>query len=272
MNRLFVGFKPSGVSSANFLNSLKKKYKAKKAGYSGTLDPFAKGVVIVAFGAFTKLFRFLQKSPKSYECTIWLGAKSLSFDTQNITKVEQIPPFSLEKIEKNLQDLKGEIAFFPPQFSAKRIEGKRAYEFAKRGQFAPLKKCLMQIYECELLHYAHPFLTLRLCVSEGAYIRSYAEILAGKLGCEATLSNLQRLSEGKFVYENEKPLNVLEYLNLQRNFLYDESKLENGTKLNKKDLKFTDEGVYFVEYKEYFSIIQIADEKVSYLLNKVEKC
>ena len=243
-----------------------------KAGYSGTLDPFAKGVLIVAFGSFTKLFRFLAKTPKIYETTLWLGANSLSFDDKNITKITTLPPFELSHLEQMTRELLGTLTFTPPQFSAKRIKGKRAYKFAAKGEQVELKECVMQIFSCEILHYAHPFLTLRLSVSEGAYVRSYCEIFAKKLGINATLSALERLCEGKFIYENEKALNILEYLNLEKNELKDSSKLENGTKIALSELKIQKNGEFFVENEKFFSIISVKDNVVKYLLNKVAKC
>ena len=272
MNKLFVAYKPANISSNAFLQSLKKKYGVQKAGYSGTLDPFAKGVLIVAFGSFTKLFRFLKKTPKIYETTLWLGANSLSFDDKNITKITTLPPFELSHLEQITRELLGTLTFTPPQFSAKRIKGKRAYKFAAKGEQVELKECVMQIYECEILHYAHPFLTLRLSVSEGAYVRSYCEMFAKKLGINATLSALERLCEGKFIYENEKALNILEYLNLEKNELKDSSKLENGTKIALSELKIQKNGEFFVENEKFFSIISVKDNVVKYLLNKVAKC
>ncbi|NOR57845.1 MAG: tRNA pseudouridine(55) synthase TruB, partial [Sulfurimonas sp.] len=99
MNRLFVAYKPTGISSNFFLSQLKRKYQNKKAGFSGTLDPFAKGVLLIGFGSHTKLFRFLDKTPKSYRATLWLGAASDSLDTELIENVEILQEFSKEKIQ-----------------------------------------------------------------------------------------------------------------------------------------------------------------------------
>ncbi|TKX32042.1 tRNA pseudouridine(55) synthase TruB [Campylobacter estrildidarum] len=272
MNRIFVAFKPAEISSNHFLNQLKKKYNTKKAGYSGTLDPFAKGVLIVAFGQYTKLFQFLKKTPKIYRATLWFGAKSLSLDNKNIQEINILNTFSLEFLEQIKNELLGSISYTPPQFSAKKINGQRAYMFAKKGENVKLKSCIMEIFSCKILHYNHPFLKLELSVSEGAYIRSYCELFAKKLGINATLSSLERIKEGKFVYNNEKKLNVLEYLDLKPNFIWDLSKLENGSKLNLDDLKYQDSGNYYIENEKYFSIINIKENKVKYLLNKVEKC
>ncbi len=271
-NRLFVGFKPAGLSSSAYLNTLKKKYKVQKAGYSGTLDPFAKGVLIIAFNQYTRLFRFLKKAPKVYEATLWLGVKSLSGDDKNIIEIKNVPKFDIKELESVKNSLLGHLNLLPPQFSAKKINGKRAYEMAKKGEFVELKKCLMNVFSCEIRHYFHPFLTLKLSVSEGSYIRSYASEFGKKLGINISLSNLERLSEGKFIYNDEKSLNVLEYLKIKPNFIKDLSKLENGTKLALNDLEFKDDGKYFIEDESYFSIICVKDGKVNYLLNKVLKC
>ncbi len=272
MNKIFAAFKPAEISSNAFLSQIKKRYKNKKAGYSGTLDPFAKGVLIVAFGQYTKLFRFLKKTPKTYQATLWLGVKSLSLDNKNIQEIKLVKAFDIKLLEQIKMELLGKISYTPPQFSAKRIEGKRAYEFAKKGENVELKSCIMEIFSCKIIHYTHPFLQLELSVSEGAYIRSYCELFAKKLGINATLSSLERTREGDFFYNHEKSLNVLEYLNLKPNFIKDLTKLENGTKISLGELKFQDEGFYYIENEKYFSIINIKENKVEYLLNKVEKC
>ncbi|MDO4673984.1 tRNA pseudouridine(55) synthase TruB [Campylobacter sp.] len=272
MNKIFVAYKRAGPSSNAFLSELKKKYRVKKAGYSGTLDPFARGVLIVALGQYTKLLRFLDKSPKIYRATLWLGASSLSLDNKNIQSVEKISPLALEILEKTKRALLGELEFTPPSFSAKRVAGRRAYAWAKRGQTPPLKPCKMRIFSAQILHYAHPFLHLELSMSEGGYVRSYCELFAKRLGISATLSSLERVAEGKFVYNGEKNLNVLECLNLKTNTLKDYSKLKNGTKISLDELGLQDEGAYVVECGEFFSIIEVKNQRVEYVLNKVAKC
>jgi len=114
MNRLFVAYKPTGISSNFFLNRLKRKYNTKKVGFSGTLDPFAKGVLLIGMGSYTKLFRFLNKAPKTYRATLWLGAKSDSLDTEMIEKrmvsylLKRVKTFtvSLLDLKKQLQVVK----------------------------------------------------------------------------------------------------------------------------------------------------------------------
>ena len=134
MNRLFVAYKPTGVSSNFFLTQLKRKYKTKKAGFSGTLDPFAKGVLLIGIGSYTKLFRFLNKTPKIYRATLWLGAKSDTLDSEMIEDVELLKEFDEADVLRVIKSLEGELEYEPPIFSAKQINGQRAYDLARAGK------------------------------------------------------------------------------------------------------------------------------------------
>ncbi len=274
MNRLFVAYKPTGISSNKFLYTLKRKYNEKKVGFSGTLDPFAKGVLLIGMGAHTKLFRFLDKTPKSYRATLWLGAKSDSLDTEMIESVEFLEPLSEEKILEVLQSLEGELEYEPPIFSAKRIDGKRAYDLARSGVAVQLNKINSTIYEVKLLHYCHPFVTFEATVSEGTYIRSLGLMIAQRLGVKfGSLSSLERLNEGAFFYEGEKPLDIKKSLNIKQNFYHGESEnLKYGRILALEDLEIKVDGYYWLDSGDTISIIKIEKSKVKYELNKVAVC
>lgn len=140
MNRLFVAYKPTWIGSNKFLSQLKRKYSEKKAGFTGTLDPFAKGVLIIGFGTHTKLFRFLDKTPKSYRATLWLGANSDTLDIELVDSIEDTKPLSQERIQEALKNLEGTITYDPPIFSAKKIDGQRAYDLARAGKEVVLNK------------------------------------------------------------------------------------------------------------------------------------
>jgi tRNA pseudouridine55 synthase len=272
-NRLFVANKPINISSNGYLSYIKKKYKVKKAGFSGTLDPFACGCLIVAFGQYPKLFRYLKKAPKSYRSVLWLGAKSSSLDIERVENIEELEPFSLKKIKKTLNSLRGEIDYFPPKFSAKKIDGKKAYKLAREDKEVELKKITSTIYDIKLLNYSHPFLTFKINISEGGYIRSIGEIISKKLGVNGALSFLERLNEGEFIFENEKPLDPTLYLKIPQNFyLKEKSDVLLGKKLKKEDFKIKDRGEYFLVYDGMLSVIDIKDNKVSYKLNGVKLC
>jgi len=274
MNLLFVANKPSGISSNFFLSRLKRKYQNKKAGFSGTLDPFAKGVLLVGFGAHTKLFRFLNKTPKIYRTTLWLGAKSDSLDTEMIESVEVLKEFSLESVKNALSLLKGELEYEPPIFSAKRINGQRAYDLARAGKEFTLNKINSTIYDVKLLNYSHPFVTFEATVSEGTYIRSLGKIVANHLGVKnASLSFLERLSEGQFKYESEKPLDIKKSLNIPLNkYLGNQENVNFGRVLALSDLEDEKSGTYWLDNGDNISIITIKDKAVKYELGRIYVC
>lgn len=272
MNRLFVAYKPSGIGSNKFLYTLKEKYNDKKAGFSGTLDPFAKGVLLVGFGSYTKLFRFLNKTPKTYRATLWLGAKSDSLDSDMIESVAIVDAFSEERVEEIVKSLEGELEYEPPIFSAKRINGERAYDLARRGEAFTLNTIHSTIYETKLIHYAHPFVTFEATVSEGTYIRSLGRIIANRLGvADGSLSALERLCEGQFFYENEKALDIKKSLNIEQNYyLGDPKNVHYGRVLALEDLKIQKEGSYWLDNGNSISIITIKDDRVKYELGRIE--
>lgn len=272
MNRLFVAYKPTGISSNFFLTKLKRKYKTKKAGFSGTLDPFAKGVLLIGMGSYTKLFRFLDKTPKTYRATLWLGAKSESLDTEMIEQVDILKKFNESEVLKVLKSLEGELEYEPPIFSAKRIDGQRAYDLARAGKEFTLNKIHSTIYKIALVHYCHPFITFEATVSEGTYIRSLGRIIANRLGVKfGSLSALERLREGQFRYNNEKPLDIKKSLNIKQNFYLGESdNLKYGRVLALKDLKIQEDGYYWLESGSFISIINIKDTEVNYELGRIE--
>ena len=272
LNKLLVVNKPIFMSSNFYLNRIKRKYKNKKAGFSGTLDPFAKGCLIVAFGQYTKLFKYLSKTPKTYKAVIWLGVKSKSLDIEEIESINLIDKLDKSHIIKELNLLKGEIEYIPPKFSAKKIDGKRAYELARNGVEVELNKTKMTIFDTKFVLYNHPFITFEVTVSEGTYVRSFAQILLEKLNSFGTLSYLERLNEGEFFYENEKELNPLDFIKLPVNkYLGTAEWLEKGKKIGIEYVEKKDNGKYLILTEKFFSIIEIVDNDVKYLINKVPK-
>jgi len=111
VNRLFVVNKPIFRGSNSYMGYVKRKYGTKKVGFSGTLDPFATGCLIVATGQYTKLFQYLKKTPKSYKATLWLGANSPTLDIEKVDSIVDTTPFTQDKIEEVLASLKGELTY-----------------------------------------------------------------------------------------------------------------------------------------------------------------
>ena len=272
-NRLFVVNKPINISSNGYLSRIKRKYKVKKAGFSGTLDPFACGCLIVAFGQYPKLFRYLKKAPKRYRATLWLGAVSSSLDIERVEKINPMQEFSLSKLKDVLNSLKGDITYLPPKFSAKKLGGKKAYELAREGKELKLKEITSHIYDIKLTNYSHPFLSFEITISEGGYVRSIGEIISERLGVDGALSYLERLYEGDFFYHDEEALNPADFLKIPQNFyLNDKSDILLGKKLKKSSFKLQEDGEYFLVIDDNLSVIKIKDDRVSYELNGVKLC
>jgi tRNA pseudouridine55 synthase len=274
MNRLIVADKPANISSNHFLSRLKRKYNEKKAGFSGTLDPFANGVLIVGFGSHTRLFRFLDKTPKHYRATLWLGADSKSLDIEMVQTVETLQPLKEQKIQETLKAMQTTLTYTPPIFSAKKINGKRAYELARNEETPQLKSITSTIYKTKLLHYCHPFVTFEVLVSEGTYVRSLGALLAQKLGIShGALTSLTRLAEGKFVYDDEKPLDIKKSLTIPQNYYTNDQKnILLGKPLELKDFTIRQEGYYWLDNNDTITIINICNGHIKYELNKVAIC
>lgn len=269
-NRLFVAYKPANMVCNHFLSRIKRRYNIKKAGFSGTLDPFAQGVLIIAFGQFPKLFRFLKKAPKTYRATLWIGASSPTLDIEKIDNVEVMLPFHPDSVNFVLQSMIGEKTYLPPKYSAKKIDGARAYDLARADKEFELKAITSTIYNCHLVHYMHPFLTFEITISEGGYVRSIGALIAERFGFRGCLSALERLNEGSFIYENEKALNPLEYLDLPENaYLKDPQDILLGRKLSVENFEKQEEGIYQIVIDEVLSVVEISANGVEYLLNSL---
>jgi len=272
LNRLFVVNKPIYRSSNGYMGYVKRKYGTKKVGFSGTLDPFATGCLIVATGQYTKLFQYLDKAPKSYRATLWLGANSPTLDIEKVDSIQKVMPFEEERIKEVLQSLQGKRTYYPPKYSAKKINGKRAYDLARSGEEVNLKTITSTIYSITLLHYTHPFIHFEATVSEGTYIRSLGALIADKLEVDATLSSLHRIHEGKFYYNNEKALDPFKYLAIPRNtYTGDETWLDLGKKLSIQYFENQGNDIYLLETTHFFSIIEITEEHVTYRFNRIPK-
>ena len=272
LNKLIVVKKPIFTSSNTYLNKIKRKYKNKKAGFSGTLDPFACGCLIVAFGQYSKLFKYLSKTPKTYKAVLWLGVQSESLDIENVRSIDILKRLDEDLIKKEIKNLIGKIEYTPPKFSAKKIDGKRAYDLAREGKEFEMKKSIMNIIDTKFISYNHPFITFEASVSEGSYIRSLAQILCERIATIGTLSYLERKNEGKFFFENEKDLDPLDYLDIPiNNYSGTKERLYNGKKISIEYLENKEDGKYLIIFDDFFSIIEICNNDVVYLLNKVTR-
>jgi len=252
------------------MGRMKWKYNTKKVGFSGTLDPFATGCLIVATGQYTKLFNYIDKTPKTYRATLWLGVYSPTLDIEKIKKRTTVGKFEDDKIKETLASFIGDLNYYPPQYSAKKIDGVAAYKNARNGEITALKEIHSTIYDISLLNYNHPFLHFEATVSEGTYIRSLGHEIANKLGTDGALSSLERINEGRFVFQNEKALNPLDFISLHRNiYMGDINDIELGKKLNIDDFKLKTDGLYLVITPNFFSILEFIESEISYKINRM---
>jgi tRNA pseudouridine55 synthase len=177
--------------------------KKLKVGHAGTLDPLATGLMIVAVGKATKRIDELQAGEKEYLATIRLGATTPGFDLEK--EIDAVFPYehiSEEMIVEALKNLTGDVDQIPPVYSAKKVEGERAYDKARRGEFQELEAKRVQIREIEFLEYNAPDVKVRIACSRGTYIRSIARDLGFSLGSGAHLTELRRTRSGDFSIVN----------------------------------------------------------------------
>lgn len=189
--------------------------KKLKVGHAGTLDPLATGLVILCTGKATKQINDIQSLEKEYIANIKLGETTPSFDLE--TSVDH--QFPVQHITKDivinvLNEYEGELEQIPPVFSAKKYDGKRAYEYARRGEYIELKPKTIEIKEIHLTKFELPLITLRVVCSKGTYIRALARDLGMSLGSGAHLIGLKRNAIGSYKLENAIKISEFEnYIN-----------------------------------------------------------
>jgi tRNA pseudouridine55 synthase len=180
-----------------------------KIGHAGTLDPLATGILLVCIGRATKQVEKLQAETKEYVAELQLGATTPSGDMEHeVDKTYPTEHITREKVEEALKALCGEREQLPPLYSAKKVQGVRAYEIARAGEEVELKKALINIYDMELVEYDLPRIKIRVECSKGTYIRSLAFEIGEKLESGAYLSSLRRTRSGGFVVEKAHTLDL----------------------------------------------------------------
>lgn len=198
VNGVLLLDKPVGLSSNTALMQAKRLFNAKKAGHTGTLDPFASGLLPLCFGEATKFAHDLLDADKSYETVVHLGVTTETGDTEGAV-LETLPvDITLDQINIALAQFKGEITQVPPMYSALKRDGKPLYEYARAGITLEREARNVVIHELTFLDYEAPLLRLFVKCSKGTYIRVLGEDIGRLLGCGAHLSALRRTAVGRF--------------------------------------------------------------------------
>ena len=195
--------KCEGETSSDLVRKVKKFLKIKKVGHSGTLDPFATGLLIVLLGQGTKLSRYLMAGEKKYTAVMHLGMETDTMDsTGEVICSKPIVGLDSDRIERTVQEFTGEIEQIPPIFSAVKINGEPAYKLARRGLKVALIKRNVTVHSMEIISIDLPRVTLNIRCSGGTYIRSLASDIGKRLDSCACLSALRRTGSGPFDVKN----------------------------------------------------------------------
>ncbi|TFW20861.1 tRNA pseudouridine(55) synthase TruB [Massilia arenosa] len=196
--------KPVGFSSNDALIKAKRILNAAKAGHTGTLDPFATGLLPLCFGEATKFSQDLLEADKTYETVVHLGVRTTTGDTEGeaVETRDVDPALDVEQIERVLAQFRGPIQQVPPMYSALKRDGKAYYEYAREGIVLEREARPVTIHRLELLGYEAPFLRLSVTCSKGTYIRVLGEDVGAALGCGAHLNALRRTGVGALTAEH----------------------------------------------------------------------
>ena len=200
--------KPAGVTSHDVVQQVRRRVGIRTAGHTGTLDPFATGLLVVLIGRATRLARFVEAQAKTYLATARLGVRTttddLTGDVMDTADLDLMPAES--KVRETLAGFLGPQLQQPPQYSAKQVAGERSYRKARRGETVELADVSVTVHWIELVKYEPPELTFRAAVSAGTYIRAIARDLGDRLGVGAHLSSLRREAIGSLRLDDAVPL------------------------------------------------------------------
>jgi tRNA pseudouridine55 synthase len=205
MDGILVVDKPSGISSSGVVQQVKRWLKLKKVGHTGTLDPFASGVLPLALNEGTKTIPFLAEEQKEYEAVLRLGVETDTYDrTGRISATVELDQFRLdhETITSVIRGFVGKIEQVPPMFSAVKYRGKPLYKLARRGTIVRREPRVVEITDIRVFRIYLPFVYLAVLCSKGTYIRSLAHDIGRELDCGAHLSQLNRTRSGPFNLED----------------------------------------------------------------------
>ncbi|MBQ2864855.1 MAG: tRNA pseudouridine(55) synthase TruB [Clostridia bacterium] len=233
-------YKPQGISSAAVVGKIKKQFNLKKVGHMGTLDPLACGILPIAIGKATRMFDYFLNKQKQYVVIAEFGYETASLDlgTDAINKTNFIPTFN--EVKNACTTFLGKIEQIPPIYSAKNINGEKAYNLAREGKVVELNACSVEIFNFECLEQlSEKSFKFVINCSSGTYVRSLIRDLAYKLNSLATVTFLERSETGLFNKQNSIELNKLLTLNSLSDCLINiEELFKTFTCVNVSDIDF----------------------------------
>ena len=202
--------KPKGFTSHDVVDFVRDKFNTRRVGHAGTLDPQARGLIVVLMGRYTKFFSRFANFDKEYKGVMKLGEVTTTGDAQGeVIKRNTVENMTKDKINKCFLSFKGEIEQIPPMVSAIRIKGKRLYKLARKGIVVERSPRKVRIYDLKITGIDIPFIEFYVKCSKGTYIRKLAEDIGEKLGCGAHITDIIRLTVGSFNLEDAVNLEEL---------------------------------------------------------------
>ena len=199
MNKGIIAInKPQGWTSFDVVNKVKHLIKMRRVGHLGTLDPMATGVLLVTIGSATKLFDLMQEKVKTYIAEFEFGWLTDTLDATGATITRDDVAVSLEDIKRVIPQHVGEVDQIPPKYSAKSINGKRAYDLSRHNIVFELEPKRVSIYSIDILEYRNNIVKLQISCGSGTYIRSIGRDIASSIGTMATMTSLVRTKVGQF--------------------------------------------------------------------------
>lgn len=279
LNGIIVINKPKNYTSHDVVAKVKKILNIKKVGHTGTLDPNATGVLPLLLNQGTKLSKYLIEHDKEYEVTLKLGIKTDTLDGEgNILEEQEVDWNNLKDVENLLNSFIGKQEQIPPMYSAIKVNGKKLYEYARKGQTVEIAPRNIEIYEINLqeINKKTNEIKFKVSCSKGTYIRSICYDIAVKLGTIGYMKELNRTKVGRFSIENSITIEELE--NNKKNIeekiitmqeLFEENptinlkkeqleKFLNGVKINVK----LENGIYNVYEEKYIGLGIVKDNKL----------
>lgn len=209
MNGIVIVDKPQGWTSQDVTARLRRVYATRRIGHGGTLDPMATGVLPVFVGRATRGVEFFEHAEKTYDTVLLLGRTTDTQDVTGATLAEKAVHLSPADIERVLPRFRGDILQVPPMYSALKVNGKKLYELARKGQEVERQPRPITVFELTNLGFDGTRLSLRVKCSKGTYIRTLCQDIGEALGCGGCMEALRRVRAGEYGIEDAVPLEQL---------------------------------------------------------------
>ena len=209
MNGIVIVDKPQGWTSQDVTARLRRVYATRRIGHGGTLDPMATGVLPVFVGRATRGVEFFEHAEKTYDTVLLLGRTTDTQDVTGVTLAEKAVHLSPADVERVLPRFRGDILQVPPMYSALKVNGKKLYELARKGQEVERQPRPITVFELTNLGFDGTRLSLRVKCSKGTYIRTLCQDIGDALGCGGCMEALRRVRAGEYGIEDAVPLEQL---------------------------------------------------------------